>query len=188
MNKYSTAASIIDINGSKRRDLFGSALLFLTIACLLFLGVVALLDAATLYRARTWPVVEAHLDRCDMTLHATKSAYYWHISAAWSYGSHGEHRYSDEWAPSGAPEYARSDPKSESSSERAAVTARYCNETAIGKLRVSPGGTIRPDEEVMGANPLKDACIAILLLLIGCGVMARLFYDRSQKSRRNARA
>jgi hypothetical protein len=41
---------------------------------------------------------------------------------------------------------------------------------------------VRPDEEVMGAKPLKDACIAIFFLLFGSGIVAGLFYDLSGKS------
>ena len=187
MDKHTTATRANDVKGRSSPGFFGSVPLYFIVAFSFFVGIAGLFDDITLYRARTWPAVEARLDHCDIALHASKSRFYWRVSADWSFGANHEHRYSDEWTPRGAPEYARHDPKSDSASERAAVFARYCNETTIGKLRVSPGGTVRPDDKVTGATLVTDVCIEVFFLLLGSAFTAGLVYDRSRKSRRKRR-
>jgi hypothetical protein len=96
MDRQPTAASINEVRRRNSPGFFGSIPLYLMVAFSLLVGAVGIFEAITLYRARTWPVVEARLDHCDMALHASKSSYYWLVSAERSYGSNHENHYSEE--------------------------------------------------------------------------------------------
>jgi hypothetical protein len=151
-------------------------------------GIMEFVDAITVYRAREWPVVEAHLKDCQMVLHSSKRDYYWTLNANWNYGPNGDRLYSDAWTPREAPVYERNDPRVASASEAAAVTARFCNQAAIGKLRVSPQGTARADNEVTGQDLGGDLRAAIALLLIGSFAISGLIYGCVTTIRHNKAA
>jgi hypothetical protein len=121
--------------------LFGlvwSLVLFLFGVMLLVAGVLGVVDTTLLLRARHWPVVDAHLDHCELILRSSKNnREYWDVFAAWSYGKGLQEHYQTYWQPADAPGYS-SRQVSISDSERATITARYCGSPQINQLRVSP--------------------------------------------------
>ncbi|WP_321956239.1 hypothetical protein [Paraburkholderia bannensis] len=161
----------------------GYMFLILTAVGMMGTGVMMFGDSVTLYRARDWPVVEAHLENCQMVLHSSKGDYYWTLTANWSYGPSGKLRYGSAWTPLGAPEYKRNDPRIDSASEATDVTARFCNQASIRKLRVSPQGIVRPDDEAKAQSFARDIFADLFLVLAGSAATAGLLYSFVNKVR-----
>jgi hypothetical protein len=188
MGRHASADSTENKFRMRNPGFLGYTLLVLSTVIMSGTGVMLFVDTITVYRAREWPVVEAHLRNCQMVLHSSKTDYYWTLNADWDYGPNGENGYSDAWTPREAPVYQRDDPRVDSASEAAAVTARFCNQAAIGKLRVSPQGTTRPDNEVTGQNLASDLRAALIMLLMGFFMTAALIYSCVTTIRHNKAA
>ena len=100
---------------------------------LCFAGVDGLMDAARTRQALGWPIVEAKLDRCEVSIEPGRRGAYWEVFAVWRYGE-GLHRHYDErWRAAHAPREEQV-----GAGEAAAARARYCGAPGLAQLRVSP--------------------------------------------------
>ncbi|WP_206951798.1 hypothetical protein [Trinickia acidisoli] len=117
-----------------------SVLLYIALAMLFVLGLGlsaagadGLANAVGAMQARHWPVKEARLDRCDLSIDVGRHRKYWQISAAWSYGEGLREHYAETWPVDGTPPREPVD-----AIQVAAVTAQYCHAPGIKLLRISP--------------------------------------------------